>query len=107
MFDLYCCKWEEPDGEPGRSLPHSLCGPLLSSVPVLLDQLSGQRDGVQVCVRVCVRLRGSAPRAVGLGQRVNHGHVHVQVVCFLEALLAHQALELQVRLRFVLGHVVF
>lgn len=41
-----------------------------------------------------------------LHQRVDHRHVHVQIVRLLEALAADHAGELQVSLGLVLGHVV-
>lgn len=80
-------------------------GFLLSSVLLLLHHLPGERDGVQVRVRLLL-LPPAAPLSLGLGQRVHHGHVHVQVVGLFETLPAHQALELQVGLGFVFGHVV-
>lgn len=98
---------------------HSLCTraadlePLLSSVLVLLNHLPGQSDGVQVRVRWRLRLLllllllAAASLDLGLNQRVDHGHVDVQVVGLLETLPAHQASKLQVSLRLVFGHVVF
>lgn len=41
-----------------------------------------------------------------LHERMNHRHVHVQIVRLLEALAAYHAGELQVSLGLVLGHVV-
>lgn len=41
-----------------------------------------------------------------LHERMNHRHVHVQIVRLLEALAADHAGELQIRLGLVLGHVV-
>lgn len=78
--------------------------PLLSPVLVLLDHFSGQTDGLQV--GILLLLLAAAPLSLGLSQRVDHGHVDVQVVGFLEALPAHQALKLQVCLSLVFGHVV-
>ena len=40
-------------------------------------------------------------------ERVHHGHVHVEVVRLLKAFAALLARELQLRLRLVLGHVIF
>lgn len=80
--------------------------PLLSSVLVLLNHLPGQSDGVQVGVKR-LRLFGAASLNLRLSQRVDHGHVDVQVVCLLETFAAQQTRKLQVGLRLVFGHVVF
>ena len=78
---------------------------LSSSVLVLLNHLPGQRDGVQV--RVELLLLAAASLNLGLSQRVDHGHVDVEVVGLLETFAAHEARKLQVCLCLVFGHVVF
>lgn len=81
-----------------------------SSVLVLLHHLPGQCDGAQVGVRwrllLLLLLLQAASLSLRLDHRVNHGHVHVEVVSFLESLPAHEAGELQLGLRLVFGHVV-
>lgn len=73
---------------------------LLSPVLVLLG------DCVQVLQRLLLLpLRVGARLA--LSQRVDHGHVHVEVVRLLKAFLANEAREFQVCFRLVLRHVVF
>lgn len=68
-----------------------------SSVLVLLERLSSETDGL---------LPAGALLDLGQNQRVDHGHVDVQVVGLLEALPAHQTLKVQVGLGLVLGHVI-
>lgn len=55
---------------------------------------------------VCVQHTVWSRNAAALQERMHHGHVHVQIVCLLEALAADHTGELQVRLRLVLGHVI-
>lgn len=78
----------------------------MSSVLVLLNHLPGQSDGVQVGVKR-LRLFAAASLNLRLCQRVDHGHVDVQVVSLLETFAAQQTRKLQVGLRLVFGHVVF
>lgn len=75
-----------------------------SPLLVLVDHLAAQRDGLQVIQGL---LLAAASLTLHLGQRVHHGHVHVQVVGLLKTLLAYLARKLQVGLCLVLGHVVF
>lgn len=94
---------------------HSLCahaadldlGSPLSSLLVLLNHLPGQSDGVQVRVQRRLLLLAAAFLSLDLSQRVDHGHVDVQVVGLLKTFPANQARKLQVSLRLVFGHVVF
>lgn len=110
----------------GGSRRSSLCGAagpsvyctcaadvLSSSVLLVLHHLPRQRDRGQIRVRRRRRLllllldaTTAASRSLSLSQRVDHGHVDVEVVRLLEALPADHALELQVGLGLVLGHVV-
>lgn len=95
----FCCSpSEEPCEKLRPAAGSSGPDPRPSSVLVLRDQLSGEADGLQAN-------RAGLP---GLGQnrRVDHGHVDVEVVGLLKALAAGPALEGQVGLGFVLGHVI-
>lgn len=61
--------------------------PLLSPVLVLLNHLPSQSDGVQVgeeWLLLLLLLLTAASLNLGLSQRVDHGHVDVQVVGLLE-----------------------
>lgn len=44
---------------------------------------------------------------LGLSQRVDHGHVNVEIMGFFKALAAYQAGKLQVSLCLVFSHVIF
>lgn len=82
--------------------------PLLSPVLVLLNHLPSQSDGVQVGEeRLLLLLLTASSLNLGLGQRVDHGHVDVQVVGLLETFPTKQASKFQVSLCLVFGHVVF
>lgn len=87
------------------SAPSADLDPLPSPVLVLLDHFSSQTDGLQVSVLLLLLL-AAPPLSLCLSQRVDHGHVDIQVVGFLETLPAHQTLKLQICLSLVFGHVV-
>lgn len=96
------------------SLSHSSCAhaadldldSVLSSVLVLLNHLSCQSDGVQVGVQWLLLL-AAASVSFDLSQRVDHGHVDVQIVGLLKTFTADQARKLQVSFCLVFGHMVF
>lgn len=95
---------EERQTSVGGGLLYPGAARLLSPVLLLLPPLPAQSQCVQLRVG---RLLAAPSLDLGLDQRVHHGHVDVQVVGLLEALPAHQARKVQVRLRLVFGHVVF
>lgn len=65
--------------------------------------LHGPREAQRPRRRLCFQRQGFV---LGLGQRMHHGHMHVEVVRLLKPPAALVTGEVQLSLCFVLGHVV-